>query len=641
MTTRAHTYSRHLSPARRSTKSTPVVEWMEDRRLLAVTFAPLPTAADGSAGSLRAAIIQADVNHQDNTIVLAAGVYQLTLGNTAGAEDLAARGDLDVNDAGHTVTIRGAGPGVTIIDGGKLDRVFQIFSGTTVMLEGLTIQNGVAQDAAVPGTLPGQQPAVGGGILNAGTLTLDGVVITNCTAAAGAGKDGTPGNLTSPGGGGFSALGGGIYNTGTLTVFQSVITSDTAAGGKGGGGSSSGDPNATGGDGGAAFGGGIYNVGSLTVNESTISSNNAFGGFGGDGGIDAFGIGPTGGAGGRAYGGGLYVDHYAAQTILIDATVADNTVGGGFGGVGGVGGNAGNIITDPGESGGQGGGGDPASLGESAAAGAISLFNSTVAGNNAQGSQAGQGGPGGEGVPRGANGPAGLQGHGAGGGIWAPADPGTTGLLGSVSSIIAMNSTDTFSFPDVEAEFASASNTLVQVSDGATGPAIMAPSNLLDVDPKLGPLQNNGGPTPTMALAGDSPAIDAGSNPLGLTTDGRGFAPRAAGAGTDIGAFEFGATGPAPGPGGGGGGFVAPIAVAIVKFKGHKRVRVTDPATGALKFYVYPFGKAYRGSFQLQTGDVNGDGVADLIARRPLSRKKFLTKVYSGVNGTLLPVKIV
>ena len=39
-------------------------------------------------------------------------------------------------------------------------------------------------------------------------------------------------------------------------------------------------------------------------------------------------------------------------------------------------------------------------------------------------------------------------------------------------------------------------------------------------DPKLGPLQNNGGPTQTMALLAGSPAIDTG-NPAGCT-DGKG-----------------------------------------------------------------------------------------------------------------------
>ena len=68
-----------------------------------------------------------------------------------------------------------------------------------------------------------------------------------------------------------------------------------------------------------------------------------------------------------------------------------------------------------------------------------------------------------------------------------------------------------------------------------------------NTDPMLGPLQNNGGPTPTMALPPVSPAIDAG-NPTGckdtqgnlLKTDQRGYPrydpedPR----GCDMGAYE-------------------------------------------------------------------------------------------------------
>jgi hypothetical protein len=84
-----------------------------------------------------------------------------------------------------------------------------------------------------------------------------------------------------------------------------------------------------------------------------------------------------------------------------------------------------------------------------------------------------------------------------------------------------------------------------------------ATGNLLGVDPLLGPLQNNGGPTLTHALLGGSPAIAAG-NPGGcrdqngnlLTTDQRGFARPAAGSPfCDIGAYEAGAAAtPTPTP---------------------------------------------------------------------------------------------
>jgi hypothetical protein len=59
-------------------------------------------------------------------------------------------------------------------------------------------------------------------------------------------------------------------------------------------------------------------------------------------------------------------------------------------------------------------------------------------------------------------------------------------------------------------------------------------------DPKLGPLQNSGGPTPTMALLHGSAAIDVGSNaaiPTGVTTDQRGQ-PRIFNGAVDIGAYE-------------------------------------------------------------------------------------------------------
>ncbi|MBI1763870.1 MAG: right-handed parallel beta-helix repeat-containing protein, partial [Acidobacteria bacterium] len=81
------------------------------------------------------------------------------------------------------------------------------------------------------------------------------------------------------------------------------------------------------------------------------------------------------------------------------------------------------------------------------------------------------------------------------------------------------------------------------VMDGSCSPALSG-------DPKLGPLQNNGGPTQTMALLPGSPAIDLGDNCVvqnpgclstPLTTDQRGAGfPRKVGSVVDIGAFEVG-----------------------------------------------------------------------------------------------------
>jgi hypothetical protein len=61
----------------------------------------------------------------------------------------------------------------------------------------------------------------------------------------------------------------------------------------------------------------------------------------------------------------------------------------------------------------------------------------------------------------------------------------------------------------------------------------------IGVNPLLGPLANNGGPTQTHAIMAGSPAIDNGSNPGSLTTDQRGTGyPRVLNTVPDIGAVE-------------------------------------------------------------------------------------------------------
>jgi hypothetical protein len=78
------------------------------------------------------------------------------------------------------------------------------------------------------------------------------------------------------------------------------------------------------------------------------------------------------------------------------------------------------------------------------------------------------------------------------------------------------------------------------------------------LDPRLGPLQDNGGPTPTLALLPGSPALEAGDNGAQSVTEpsdqrGQGFA-RVVNGVIDIGAFEAqqlplpGGSSPTPNP---------------------------------------------------------------------------------------------
>jgi hypothetical protein len=63
--------------------------------------------------------------------------------------------------------------------------------------------------------------------------------------------------------------------------------------------------------------------------------------------------------------------------------------------------------------------------------------------------------------------------------------------------------------------------------------------DLINTNPLLGPLQDNGGPTETRALPIGSPAVDAGLC-LGAPTDQRGYPrPGLGGAGCDSGAYEL------------------------------------------------------------------------------------------------------
>jgi hypothetical protein len=77
---------------------------------------------------------------------------------------------------------------------------------------------------------------------------------------------------------------------------------------------------------------------------------------------------------------------------------------------------------------------------------------------------------------------------------------------------------------------------LIGNTEGGSG---FAETDLLNVEPLLGPLQENGGGTLTHTLLPESPAIDAGDNANAPPYDQRGTGfPRIVGGTIDIGAFE-------------------------------------------------------------------------------------------------------
>ena len=64
------------------------------------------------------------------------------------------------------------------------------------------------------------------------------------------------------------------------------------------------------------------------------------------------------------------------------------------------------------------------------------------------------------------------------------------------------------------------------------------PTDQINTNPQLGPLQNNGGPTSTCAISANSPAFNKGNNSGAPATDQRGVI-RPQGTACDIGAFEL------------------------------------------------------------------------------------------------------
>jgi predicted outer membrane repeat protein len=458
-----------------------------------------------------------------------------------------------------------------------------MYNAAVLGIANITIQNNAASTAGTGG----------GGIWNAGTLTLTGVTLTSNSAKDGGGIY-NKGTLTIDGGklngnlSDVSGSGAAIYNSGPLNLEGGLVIESNFAGISGGaiynpaGDSVSVTDTTFASNQAAQSGGGIFNLGTTTLTNSVVEYNSAPGlgatgsGVWNSGTLTVTGTTFTGngnlsfgGEGGGIYnngsatvvnstfgtnmafegsgGGGIFNDSLGVL-VLTDSTLSDNSSINGGGLFNQTGGSAtitgstfdGNSATKPGPpSTGFGGG----VLND----GQLTITNSTFANNSA--AQFG--------------GAIGTDGGtltliyvtvaynsvlypGSGGGIEVSA-----GSVTLYNSLVALNTNDNngVNSPDDIATSAtdpvspsSAYNLIGSggsggLTNGTNGNIVVTPGTALD----LGQLADNGGLTETIALLAGSPAIGAGSAKIaGVTlplTDQRGILR---GSSIDVGAYQIG-----------------------------------------------------------------------------------------------------
>ncbi len=303
--------------------------------------------------------------------------------------------------------------------------------------------------------------------------------------------------------------GGGIYNGATLYVYGCSFINNHVLG------ANTLSPSAA--DGGAGQGGGIYNSGTLFLDTSSfVQTNQASGGNGGNGNFGHGGV-PSG-SGGAGRGGAVFNDA-SGSLIITNCTFNGNVALGGNGGSGGP-------------SGGNGGNGDGGAIYN---LGAMTITSATISGNT------GASGTPGTGTVNG------MFGVGIGGLCVA------SGTATVANTISAENPGSNGGGGDANGVFVSSGYNLIGNGDFSTGfnaSGDQVGTTAAPINPQLGPLQNNGGGTDTMALLANSPAIDQGKS-FDLATDQRGherpfdaanISNASGGDGSDIGAFELGGT---------------------------------------------------------------------------------------------------
>ncbi len=346
-------------------------------------------------------------------------------------------------------------------------------------------------------------------------------------------------NLTLRGGKG--SFGGAISNNGTLNVVNSTFTSNTA--GDGGAIVNDGTLNITNGSffnnsaGTGGFGGAIDNDSALTINGGYFSGNAAPNGFGGAiSNSSSTTINNSYFVANRADFGGAIETSIAALTISR-TTFYRNTATSIGGAIEGQGMNVSTSTFDTNSA--------PRAGAISGAAGTSinqSAFYSNDATSTAGGAFDNEGSPntvtdstfyGNHATTNG-----GAIYNGGGLTVNNSTVAGSTGGYGiyNASSLTLENTIISGNTPDncfSSGSFTSAGHNL----DSGGACALGGAGDLSGMDPKLGPVANNGGPTQSMSLLAGSPAIDHGSNASCAPTDQRGVV-RPQGGVCDIGAYE-------------------------------------------------------------------------------------------------------
>jgi hypothetical protein len=574
----------------------------------------------GLSGNL-ITLTHGQINVTDDIDIQGPGAGALTISgdaNSNGQHDLAQYGDPDVAHGGDSRIFQfGTSSGTTA-------------AGVTASVSGLTLSGGTSGVTAKYVSFPAPHDKYtgnnGGAIISfVSNLTLSGVTMTDnqssdyggAIATQTAGTSPTTNSLTitdSDLSGNESYAGGGAVDSGSgsaigsLTLSDSEVTGNQTLG--------MGFKYDRKGQGGAILAQGLAEA---TITGSTISNNDA----------------TDNNAGGKlAAGGGVYLkgDNSTSDFQISDTTISGNTAvtqgGGAY-----LSGHdvtierssvAGNTVSNDYGTGSAIGGGV-------FARGDLQLTDSTVSGNQAENTATAGNGPAGglywhsnlhdQGMTVESSTISGNQSSGDGGGVFVSAYAsydagppptttqsgpvafrnstidGNTGATGGIfeqasgstghlppaetlsSTIVGANSPDDLAASTYSAGF-EAGNSLIQ-SDVSGIPFTQNPagSDVLGVNPQLGPLQDNGGPTDTRLPAGGSPAVDAGiAN--GLTTDQRGpgfprtvndpnVADHGGSDGTDIGAAEAPLAQP-PGAAPPGGGPTTPTTPPRKKCKKHK-----------------------------------------------------------------------